>query len=331
VADRFRPSARQKLASVILLVLLAAVAVALWRGRLVDEHRIAAAGALRAQRFDDAARELDALAALWVDVRSRREALVRARVEAAHRLIEKARSLIEESRVNLYRKGATLSQTFFKDLDAAAGSVRRSVELAETPEARLVLGRIAMLLGDYEGARREYAAALTIDPKRPAEGRLGQARAYVQEAAEELFAGNDEQGLFLLESARGIFDSLPGLARRLQEGAVESELVEAWRLIAAGDLDAAIAHASARTAKAEEFFLALGLAQFRREPGREALQSLTAAIDARPNYYQAFLWRGLMLRRLGSPDFARRDVERALEIHPRYARARSAMAELGSP
>jgi tetratricopeptide (TPR) repeat protein/predicted Ser/Thr protein kinase len=252
-----------------------------------------------------------------------------ARLEESLRLVERARALIEESRVNLYRRGATLSETFLKDLDRAAESVRRSLEVAERAEARLLLGRIAMLLGDYAGARREFDRAIELSPRRPVDGLLGRARAYVEEAAEELFAGREEEGGFLLASAKEIFDRLPGLSRRLKEGAIESELIEAWRLAASGEFDAAVVYATERAGKAEEFHLAAGLAHFRLGQGRAAVRSLTQAIEVRPNYYQAHLWRGLMLDRLGNREYALREIDRALEIHPRYVRAREARAELG--
>jgi tetratricopeptide (TPR) repeat protein len=251
------------------------------------------------------------------------------RLEEALRRVERARALIEESRVNLYRKGATLSETFFKDLDRAKAEVEGGLRLAERAEARLLLGRIALLLGATSEARREFARAVELAPKHPVEGLLGQARAYVEEAAEELFAGREEEGGFLLASARALFERLPGLSRRHREGAIESDLVEAWRRVADGDHEGAVDFASTRAAKAEEFHLAAGLAQFRLGRNREAVRSLTAAIEARPNYYQAHLWRGLMLERLGNRDYAIREIDRALEIHPRYARAKAARAALG--
>ena len=312
-----------------IIVLVAFVGWTVWRRQTAAAARLAAAdAALKLGKFDEVAKALDEAASAGANVEDRRIALKGARLEAAHRRIEKARTLVEESRVNLYKKGATLSQTFFRDLDAAAASVRESIAIGDTAEARLVMGRIEMLLGNYESARREYGRAVELDRLSTVPGRLGQARSYVEEAAEELFAGREEQGTFLLASARRIFEEMPGLSRRVKEGELENELVEAWKRVAAGDFDGAIAWASARTAKAEEFFVVIGLAEFRRAPGREALQSLTAAIDVRPNYYQAFLWRGLMLKQMKSEEYARADVERAVAIHPRYASALRALAEM---
>jgi tetratricopeptide (TPR) repeat protein/predicted Ser/Thr protein kinase len=311
------------------VVLVAFAAWTVWRRQQSAAERLAAAdAALKLGRYDDVAKALDEAAAAGANVEERRVALKAARLLAASRRIEKARSLIEQSRVNLYKKGATLSQTFFRDLDAATASVRESITLADTAEARIVLGRIEMVLGNYEAARREYGRAVELDRASLVAGRLGQARSYVEEAAEELFAGREEQGTFLLASARRIFEEMPGLSRRVKEGELENELVEAWKRVAAGDYEGAIEYASARTSSAEEFFVVLGLAQFRKEPGREALQSLTAAIDVRPNYYQAFLWRGLMLKQMSGGEYARADVERAVAIHPRYASAWLALAEM---
>ncbi len=335
VSRRFRVNRWQKV-GVAVLLLAAFAGWRLWRTvqetSRIDRERTellaAADEALRRGKFDDVKRALDDAAKLGADVKERLVTLKGARVDAARRVIEKARSLIEESRVNLYKKGATLSETFFRDLAGAAASVRGSIDLADTAEAHIVLGRIELLWGNYDVARREYGRAVELDRGSTVAGRLGQARAYVEEAAEELFAGREEQGVFLLASARRIFEEMPGLGRRVKEGALENELIEAWRFVAAGDYDGAVEYASARTAKAEEFFVVVGLAQFRKSPGREALQALTNAIDVRPNYYQAFLWRGLMLKQLGSDEYALKDIRRAIEIHPRYARAIAEAAKL---
>lgn len=250
------------------------------------------------------------------------------RVEEAHQRLGLARQLVEEARLNLYKKGARFSEQFWQGLGRAAAGAEESLRLHETAEGHYLLGRVYHLQGDYDRALASYDRALALG--RTAGPLLAKARAYVEQASDALVAGDEPQGTFLLASARRIFEEVPGLSKRLKEGEIESELVEGWRRIATGDLPGAASFAEARAARHEEFSLILGLARFREGAHREAIRAFTAAIDARPNYYQAFLYRGAVLEGAGEKEFALREYDQALAIHPRYVRALLSRAELRS-
>jgi serine/threonine-protein kinase len=234
----------------------------------------------------------------------------------ADRLVEKARRTAEDARVRLYMKGATFTDAFYHELDGALAQARESASLKASADAFVVIGRIEQILGNHEAARAAYAKAATP------EGEFRLARSYVEEAAEEIFAGREESGALLLLSAERHF------AAAGESSGVDADLVKAWRMVAAGDYEAAAEFARERTMASEEFWVVLGLAGFRRDPTRAALRELSGAIDARPNYYEAYVCRAYLLKSRNSLDYARKDAERALEIHPRYARAWEALAAI---
>ncbi len=238
------------------------------------------------------------------------------RVEKAHQQLGPARQLVDEARLMLYKKGAAFSESFFKSLDKAAAGAQESLALHETSEGRYLLGRVHHLRGSYDEALAEYERALARGRSGPV--LLAKARAYVDQAADAIAAGDEAQATWLLASARRIFDDVPGLSRRMKEAAIESELTEAWRRLAEGG---AADWCAARVDRHEEFALVLGLAHLRAGDPEAAIGAFTKAIDARPNYWQAHLYRGAALEALGRRDFAQMEYDRALAIHPRYAKA----------
>ena len=247
------------------------------------------------------------------------------RVQEAHQNLGLARQLVEEARLTLYRKGSTFSDTFFASLSKAADGARKSIALNDTAEAHYLLARVHQLAGDHDEAIREYDRSLAFGKAAPA--LLGKARAYLEQAADALVAGDEPQTTWLLASARRIFEDVPGLSRRMKEGEIESELTEAWRQLAT-DAGAAAGFARTRVEKHEEFAAVLGLACLRRQDYEGALRAFTAAVDRRPNYYQVFVYRASVLEATGAREFALAELDHALAVHPRHVPALLARARL---
>lgn len=248
------------------------------------------------------------------------------RVDSAARRLERARELLEEARLNLYRKGAVFAEQFFENLDSALSQALEGAAARETATARYLIGAILHLRGDYNEALAAYARALELDPSH-SPSRIAIARAHVDQGVEALFAGNQSDSVGHFLRARRVFEDTPDFARKAVEGEVESQLAWAWHLVASERLDEAVQYASERAAASEEFLVIQGSALARQGRPREALGALAAAIDRRPNYYQAFFFRGSLMGRW-NPDIALRDYDQSLAIQPRYLPCLLARAEL---
>lgn len=283
----------------------------------VDRH-------IRDGDFDTAAAILDdviELDGLTPEARERRSRILdriglaeQSKVEAASRKLASARSILEQAKLNLYKKGATFSQAFFRDLDQATSELRESLSLAESAEAHYLLGSILSLQGLYEEALNQFDLAKGDPRSGPAKG-----RAYIDMAVDALFEGREQESTLLLESARSVFS----------EGEEGSELVKAWSLLAQGDNRGAIEYARERTSVDEEFWVVMGVAQARLKQPREAVRCFSAAIDRRPNYYQAFFYRGYAVKLAAqNSDYALREYDQAIAIYPHYVRALLARAEI---
>jgi tetratricopeptide (TPR) repeat protein len=269
-----------------------------------------------AEKQVDRALEMEGLTPRVMERRSRIMALKvaaeRQRVETANLKLASARSILEQAKLNLYKKGSTFSQAFFSDLDKAMLELRESLALSESAEAHYLMGSILSLQGRYDEALKEFDSS--NDSRSP----LAKARTYIDMAIEALFEGREADSTLLLDSARQI----------LAENGEASELAQAWKLLAQGDNEGAIEYSRERVRSDEEFQVVIGVAQARLKQPREAVRSFTAAIDRRPNYYQAFFYRGYAVKQAGNADYALREYDQAIAIYPHYVRALLARAEI---
>jgi tetratricopeptide (TPR) repeat protein len=240
--------------------------------------------------------------------------------------------------------------------DAAAGA-RAPAERAAYLERS---GQLAWESGDLEDALRHFQAAVRLDPdQRAALAGQGRTLAALGRTTEALNAyrialakqpcpgyalelGELYESLGLEQAAQVQYDVLRARVRGAAEGGADEELVLGRFEADHGDPEAAVRRLRAewRRQPGIEVADALGWALHRAGEHKEALKFAMVATDrAHGGGVRSALYayhRGMIERELERTGPARRHLQEALRINPRFSPVRvplaeSALAELGEP
>jgi tetratricopeptide (TPR) repeat protein len=174
-------------------------------------------------------------------------------------------------------------------------------------EALVTLGDVARLSGDLPGATGNYTQALQLSPNLIAaeiglglvavgQGNWGVASGYFQTAANMPGGADDPMAQFWLGEAL------------LRQGSYASATAAYNRAL------------ELRQQQFPEAYLGLAQVQYAQSGPREALATVTEALNQRPDYAEALLFQGKMLQELGERD-------RALAAYNASIRANGRIAE----
>lgn len=179
---------------------------------------------------------------------------------------------------------------------------------------------------DEARAREEAEAAaakgpppelLPSDPAAAAAERLEQSFAELKDPDEETWRAAERRAIRLLASSGS--DSFDLLLERGRD-AIDSQ-----------NLDAAVAHLTDLVTLAPSFsegWLARAEAYARQQDWGRALADLAEAIASEPRHFGAYAALGAVLMQLDEEAEALAAFRKALEIHPNYADARSALEQI---